>query len=144
MSVVGVGRLAGWGPRDPACAWLETLQEMAANRCSNNYDPNKVLETIDAVLAKETADDNVSGVLAVEAPSSGQTTCVLDRMIAAKQREVELEMAGSTKINQPRSRPTTRAHPQRTTIKQREVELMEYQLVPALVTIPAAPLPASR
>ncbi|KAG5441849.1 Nudix hydrolase 14, chloroplastic [Clonorchis sinensis] len=25
--------VAGWGPRDPACAWLETLGEMAANRC---------------------------------------------------------------------------------------------------------------
>ncbi|KER32996.1 hypothetical protein T265_01083 [Opisthorchis viverrini] len=23
----------GWGPRDPHCAWLETLQDMAANRC---------------------------------------------------------------------------------------------------------------
>ncbi|KER29677.1 hypothetical protein T265_03778 [Opisthorchis viverrini] len=22
-----------WGPRDPHCAWLETLQDMAANRC---------------------------------------------------------------------------------------------------------------
>ncbi|KER22936.1 hypothetical protein T265_09067 [Opisthorchis viverrini] len=30
---VGVVRLPGWGPRDPVCAWLETLQEMAANRC---------------------------------------------------------------------------------------------------------------
>ncbi|OON17689.1 Myb-like DNA-binding domain protein, partial [Opisthorchis viverrini] len=114
------------------------------SRGSNNYDPNKVLETIDAVLAKETADDNVSGVLAVEAPSSGQTTCVLDRMIAAKQREVELETVGSTKIKQPSSRPTTRAHPQRTAIRRREAELMEYELVPALVTFPAAPLPASR
>ncbi|GAA53045.1 hypothetical protein CLF_109407 [Clonorchis sinensis] len=33
LGVVGVVRLPGWGPRDPACAWLETLQEMAANRC---------------------------------------------------------------------------------------------------------------
>ncbi|KAG5451353.1 hypothetical protein CSKR_109950 [Clonorchis sinensis] len=33
LDVVGVVRLLGWGPRDPACAWLETLQEMAANRC---------------------------------------------------------------------------------------------------------------
>ncbi|TGZ68284.1 hypothetical protein CRM22_004332 [Opisthorchis felineus] len=113
-------------------------------RGRNNYDPNKVLETIDAVLAKETADDNVSGVLAVETPSSGQTTCVLDRMIAAKQREVELEMTGSIAINRPCSRPTTRAHPQKTVVNQREVELMEYELVPALVTIPAAPLHASR
>ncbi|KER32384.1 hypothetical protein T265_01607 [Opisthorchis viverrini] len=24
---------ARWGPRDPHCAWLETLQDMAANRC---------------------------------------------------------------------------------------------------------------
>ncbi|GAA52622.1 hypothetical protein CLF_108468 [Clonorchis sinensis] len=23
----------GWGPRDPHCAWLYTLQDMAANRC---------------------------------------------------------------------------------------------------------------
>ncbi|KAG5447044.1 hypothetical protein CSKR_108892 [Clonorchis sinensis] len=33
LGVVGAVRLPGWGPRDPACAWLETLQEMAANRC---------------------------------------------------------------------------------------------------------------
>ncbi|KAG5454766.1 hypothetical protein CSKR_104370 [Clonorchis sinensis] len=32
LSAFGVLRLPGWGPRDPACAWLETLQEMAANR----------------------------------------------------------------------------------------------------------------
>ncbi|KER33662.1 hypothetical protein T265_12575, partial [Opisthorchis viverrini] len=31
LGVVGVVRLPGWGPRDPVCAWLETLQEMAAN-----------------------------------------------------------------------------------------------------------------
>ncbi|KER28717.1 hypothetical protein T265_04506 [Opisthorchis viverrini] len=30
---VGATRLPGWGPRDPHCAWLETLQDMAANRC---------------------------------------------------------------------------------------------------------------
>ncbi|KER33008.1 hypothetical protein T265_01091 [Opisthorchis viverrini] len=24
---------SGWGPRDPHCAWLKTLQDMAANRC---------------------------------------------------------------------------------------------------------------
>ncbi|KER21709.1 hypothetical protein T265_15028, partial [Opisthorchis viverrini] len=32
LGVVGVVRLPGWGPRDPVCAWLETLQEIAANR----------------------------------------------------------------------------------------------------------------
>ncbi|KER25781.1 hypothetical protein T265_06816 [Opisthorchis viverrini] len=30
---LGSTRLPGWGPRDPHCAWLETLQDMAANRC---------------------------------------------------------------------------------------------------------------
>ncbi|GAA48115.1 rutC family protein PH0854 [Clonorchis sinensis] len=37
LGVVGAVRLPGWGPRDPACAWLETLQEMAANRCNSLY-----------------------------------------------------------------------------------------------------------
>ncbi|KAG5448353.1 hypothetical protein CSKR_107060 [Clonorchis sinensis] len=32
LGVVGVVRLPGWGPRDAACAWLETLQEMTAGR----------------------------------------------------------------------------------------------------------------
>ncbi|KER21216.1 hypothetical protein T265_10404 [Opisthorchis viverrini] len=32
LGVVGVVRLPGWGPRDPVCVWLETLQEMAANQ----------------------------------------------------------------------------------------------------------------
>ncbi|KER26107.1 hypothetical protein T265_06587 [Opisthorchis viverrini] len=30
---LGASRLPGWGPRDPNCAWLETLQVMADNRC---------------------------------------------------------------------------------------------------------------
>ncbi|KER20171.1 LOW QUALITY PROTEIN: hypothetical protein T265_15381 [Opisthorchis viverrini] len=30
---VGATRLPGWGPRDPHCAWLETLQDMTSNRC---------------------------------------------------------------------------------------------------------------
>ncbi|KER25644.1 hypothetical protein T265_06934 [Opisthorchis viverrini] len=29
---LGATHLPGWGPRDPHCAWLETLQDMAANR----------------------------------------------------------------------------------------------------------------
>ncbi|KAG5449306.1 hypothetical protein CSKR_100608 [Clonorchis sinensis] len=33
LGAVGATRLPGWGPRDPQCAWLETLQDMAANRC---------------------------------------------------------------------------------------------------------------
>ncbi|KER27743.1 hypothetical protein T265_05297 [Opisthorchis viverrini] len=33
LGAVGATRLPGWGPRDPRCAWLETLQDMAANRC---------------------------------------------------------------------------------------------------------------
>ncbi|KER33476.1 hypothetical protein T265_12586, partial [Opisthorchis viverrini] len=33
LGAVGATRLPGWGPRDPHCAWLETLQDMAANRC---------------------------------------------------------------------------------------------------------------
>jgi hypothetical protein len=33
LGAVGAIRLPGWGPRDPPCAWLETLQDMAANRC---------------------------------------------------------------------------------------------------------------
>ncbi|KER23071.1 hypothetical protein T265_08970 [Opisthorchis viverrini] len=33
LGAVGDTRLPGWGPRDPHCAWLETLQNMAANRC---------------------------------------------------------------------------------------------------------------
>ncbi|KAG5454824.1 hypothetical protein CSKR_108371 [Clonorchis sinensis] len=28
---VGVVHLPGWAPRDPACAWLETLQEMVGS-----------------------------------------------------------------------------------------------------------------
>ncbi|KER21136.1 hypothetical protein T265_10468 [Opisthorchis viverrini] len=32
LGAVGVVRLPGLGSRDPVCAWLETLQEMAANR----------------------------------------------------------------------------------------------------------------
>jgi hypothetical protein len=32
LGTIGVARLPGWGPRDPSCAWLETLQDMAANR----------------------------------------------------------------------------------------------------------------
>ncbi|KER19784.1 hypothetical protein T265_11519 [Opisthorchis viverrini] len=30
---IGATRIRGWVPRDPHCAWLETLQDMAANRC---------------------------------------------------------------------------------------------------------------
>ncbi|KER19633.1 hypothetical protein T265_11645 [Opisthorchis viverrini] len=33
LGAVGATRLPGWRPRDPHCAWLETLQDMAANRC---------------------------------------------------------------------------------------------------------------
>ncbi|KER27941.1 hypothetical protein T265_05141 [Opisthorchis viverrini] len=33
LGAVGATRLPGWGPRDPHCVWLETLQDMAANRC---------------------------------------------------------------------------------------------------------------
>ncbi|KAG5453127.1 hypothetical protein CSKR_104163, partial [Clonorchis sinensis] len=33
LGAVGATRLPGWGPRDPHCAWLETLQDRAANRC---------------------------------------------------------------------------------------------------------------
>jgi hypothetical protein len=33
LGAVGAVRLPGWGPRDPPCAWLETLQDMASNRC---------------------------------------------------------------------------------------------------------------
>ncbi|KER25299.1 hypothetical protein T265_07234 [Opisthorchis viverrini] len=33
LGAVGATRLPGWGPRDPHCAWLETLQDMAANLC---------------------------------------------------------------------------------------------------------------
>ncbi|KER22778.1 hypothetical protein T265_09184 [Opisthorchis viverrini] len=32
LGAVGATGLPGWGPRDPHCAWLETLQDMAANR----------------------------------------------------------------------------------------------------------------
>ncbi|KER26429.1 hypothetical protein T265_06344 [Opisthorchis viverrini] len=32
LGAVGATRLPGWGPHDPHCAWLETLQDMAANR----------------------------------------------------------------------------------------------------------------
>ncbi|KER23923.1 hypothetical protein T265_08289 [Opisthorchis viverrini] len=34
LGSVGATRLPGWGPRDLHCAWLETLQDMAANRYS--------------------------------------------------------------------------------------------------------------
>ncbi|KER31490.1 hypothetical protein T265_12964, partial [Opisthorchis viverrini] len=37
LGVVGVVRLPGWGPRDSVCAWLETLQEMAADRSACSY-----------------------------------------------------------------------------------------------------------
>ncbi|KER27332.1 LOW QUALITY PROTEIN: hypothetical protein T265_13817 [Opisthorchis viverrini] len=33
LGAVGATRPPGWGPRDPHCAWLDTLQDMAANRC---------------------------------------------------------------------------------------------------------------
>ncbi|KER30038.1 hypothetical protein T265_03416 [Opisthorchis viverrini] len=33
LGVVGATHLQGWGPRGPHCAWLETLQDMAANGC---------------------------------------------------------------------------------------------------------------
>ncbi|KER22597.1 hypothetical protein T265_09361 [Opisthorchis viverrini] len=33
LGAVGATRLPGWGQRDPYCAWLDTLQDMAANRC---------------------------------------------------------------------------------------------------------------
>jgi hypothetical protein len=33
LGSVGAARLPGWGPRDPPCAWLETLGDMAADRC---------------------------------------------------------------------------------------------------------------
>jgi hypothetical protein len=33
LGSVGVARLPGWGARDPPCLWLQTLQDMAANRC---------------------------------------------------------------------------------------------------------------
>ncbi|KER28007.1 hypothetical protein T265_05054 [Opisthorchis viverrini] len=33
LGAVGATRLPGWGPRYPHCAWSETLQDMAANRC---------------------------------------------------------------------------------------------------------------
>ncbi|KER29224.1 hypothetical protein T265_04073 [Opisthorchis viverrini] len=33
LGAVGATRLPGWGPRDHHCAWLETLQDMTANRC---------------------------------------------------------------------------------------------------------------
>ena len=32
LSVVDSVRLPGWGPRDPRCVWLETVQDMASNR----------------------------------------------------------------------------------------------------------------
>ena len=32
LGSVGASRLPGWGPRDPPNAWLETLQDVAANR----------------------------------------------------------------------------------------------------------------
>jgi len=32
LGSVGVSRLPGWGPRDPPCAWLITLGDMASNR----------------------------------------------------------------------------------------------------------------
>ncbi|KAG5442652.1 hypothetical protein CSKR_109496 [Clonorchis sinensis] len=43
LGAVGATRLPGWGPRDPHCAWLETLQDMAANRCSNKSPPRPSL-----------------------------------------------------------------------------------------------------
>ncbi|KAG5442559.1 hypothetical protein CSKR_108763 [Clonorchis sinensis] len=33
LGAVGAIRLPEWGPFDPHCVWLETLQDMAANRC---------------------------------------------------------------------------------------------------------------
>ncbi|KER32175.1 hypothetical protein T265_01785 [Opisthorchis viverrini] len=39
LSAVGAIRLPGWGPRDPHCAWLETLQDMTANRCQWQWGP---------------------------------------------------------------------------------------------------------
>ncbi|KER25885.1 hypothetical protein T265_06740 [Opisthorchis viverrini] len=33
LGAVGATRLPGSGPRDPYCAWLETLYDMATNRC---------------------------------------------------------------------------------------------------------------
>ncbi|KER25377.1 hypothetical protein T265_07176 [Opisthorchis viverrini] len=33
LGAVGATRLSGWGPHDTYCAWLETLQDMATNRC---------------------------------------------------------------------------------------------------------------
>ncbi|KER28801.1 hypothetical protein T265_04411 [Opisthorchis viverrini] len=33
LGAVGPTRLPGWGPRDPQCAWLETLRDVTANRC---------------------------------------------------------------------------------------------------------------
>ncbi|KER26806.1 hypothetical protein T265_06018 [Opisthorchis viverrini] len=33
LGAVGATRFPGWGPRDPHCAWLETLQDIAFNRC---------------------------------------------------------------------------------------------------------------
>ena len=32
LGSVGVSRLPGWGPRDPLNVWLQTLEDMAANR----------------------------------------------------------------------------------------------------------------
>ena len=33
LATVGSCRLPGWGPKDPQHAWLNTLEEMASNRC---------------------------------------------------------------------------------------------------------------
>ena len=33
LATVGSCRLPGWGPKDPEHAWLNTLEEMATNRC---------------------------------------------------------------------------------------------------------------
>ncbi|KAG5450455.1 hypothetical protein CSKR_105115 [Clonorchis sinensis] len=37
LGAVGATRLPGWGPRDPHCAWLETLQDMAATDVSGVF-----------------------------------------------------------------------------------------------------------
>ena len=33
LATFGSCRLPGWGPKDPQHAWLNTLEEMATNRC---------------------------------------------------------------------------------------------------------------
>ncbi|KER26099.1 hypothetical protein T265_06579 [Opisthorchis viverrini] len=37
LCAVAATRLPGWGPRDAHCAWLETLQDMVANRCQWSF-----------------------------------------------------------------------------------------------------------